>query len=195
MNICVIPARGGSKRITRKNIIKFNGKPIIAYSIEAALASSCIDQVIVSTDDQEISEVAKEYGAQVPFMRPDELLMNIQQFIELPNIRFTYSWEINENKEMIFTFKNDKSFKLSIKDLKTESNEIIDGIYKLNFTKKPMPLSLSNIKQLNHPLHTIVEFMGDDSIRLGDFSPSWRVRNISFEQNKNFVLKRLKQFE
>ena len=73
MNICVIPARGGSKRIPRKNIKKFNGKPIIAYSIEAALASSCIDQVIVSTDDQKISEVAKEYGAQVPFIRPEKL--------------------------------------------------------------------------------------------------------------------------
>ena len=73
MNICVIPARGGSKRIPRKNIKKFNGKPIIAYSIEAALASSCIDQVIVSTDNQKISEVAKEYGAQVPFIRPEKL--------------------------------------------------------------------------------------------------------------------------
>jgi pseudaminic acid cytidylyltransferase len=73
MNICVIPARGGSKRIPRKNIKKFNGKPIIAYSIEAALGSSSIDQVIVSTDDEEISKVAKEYGAQVPFVRPEEL--------------------------------------------------------------------------------------------------------------------------
>ena len=73
MNICVIPARGGSKRIPRKNIKFFNGKPIIAYSIETALASSCIDQVIVSTDDKKISEVAKEYGAQVPFIRPEKL--------------------------------------------------------------------------------------------------------------------------
>jgi pseudaminic acid cytidylyltransferase len=73
MNICVIPARGGSKRIPRKNIKKFNGKPIIAYSIEAALGSSSIDQVIVSTDDEAISKVAKEYGAQVPFVRPEEL--------------------------------------------------------------------------------------------------------------------------
>jgi len=100
-----------------------------------------------------------------------------------------------ENKEIVFTFNNDRSFKLSIKDLINESNEILSGIYKLDFIKTPMPLSLRNIKQLNHPLHTIVEFMGDDSIRLGDFSPSWRVRNISFEQNRNFVLKRLKQFE
>ena len=73
MNICVIPARGGSKRIPRKNIKEFNGKPIIAYSIEAALKSNCFDKVIVSTDDIEISRIAKKYGAQVPFLRPDYL--------------------------------------------------------------------------------------------------------------------------
>ena len=60
MIICVIPARGGSKRIPRKNIKEFNGKPIIAYSIEAAFESNCFDQVIVSTDDNEIKEVAKK---------------------------------------------------------------------------------------------------------------------------------------
>jgi len=73
MNICIIPARGGSKRIPRKNIKKFLGKPIIAYSIEAALESHCFDRVIVSTDDNEIAEVVKKYGAQVPFIRPVEL--------------------------------------------------------------------------------------------------------------------------
>ena len=59
MNICVIPARGGSKRILRKNIKDFLGKPIIAYSIEVALKSNCFDKVIVSTDDDEISVIAK----------------------------------------------------------------------------------------------------------------------------------------
>lgn len=73
MNIAVIPARGGSKRIPRKNIKPFCGKPMIAWSIEAALASGCFDQVIVSTDDEEIKEVALQYGATVPFTRPDEL--------------------------------------------------------------------------------------------------------------------------
>jgi len=73
MNICVIPARGGSKRIPRKNIKEFNGKPIIAYSIEAALNSKCFSKVIVSTDDNEIAEVAKKYGANVPYIRPEEL--------------------------------------------------------------------------------------------------------------------------
>lgn len=73
MNICVIPARGGSKRIPRKNIKDFLGKPIIAYSIEAAIKSNCFDEVIVSTDNKEIAELAIKYGAQVPFVRPDEI--------------------------------------------------------------------------------------------------------------------------
>lgn len=69
----MIPARGGSKRIPRKNIKDFNGKPMIAYSIEAALMSECFDEIIVSTDDEEIAALSKEYGATVPFMRPDAL--------------------------------------------------------------------------------------------------------------------------
>lgn len=73
MNVAIIPARGGSKRIPRKNVKLFHGKPIIAYSIEAALKSNCFDQVVVSTDDQEISDIAKHYGAIIPFTRPSEL--------------------------------------------------------------------------------------------------------------------------
>lgn len=67
--LCIIPARGGSKRIPRKNIKNFLGKPIIAYSIEAALKSELFDEVMVSTDDDEIAEIAKKYGAKVPFLR------------------------------------------------------------------------------------------------------------------------------
>ncbi|MCE2571525.1 pseudaminic acid cytidylyltransferase [Motilimonas eburnea] len=73
MNLCVIPARGGSKRIPQKNIKLFCGKPIIAYSIEVAKASGLFDKIIVSTDDQDIAKVAIQYGAEVPFMRPAEL--------------------------------------------------------------------------------------------------------------------------
>lgn len=70
--IAIIPARGGSKRIPRKNIRSFLGKPIIAYSIEAALNSKIFDEVMVSTDDAEIAEIAKKYGAKVPFYRSIE---------------------------------------------------------------------------------------------------------------------------
>jgi len=73
VRIAVIPARGGSKRIPRKNIKPFCGKPMIAWSIEAALASGCFDDVVVSTDDQEIADVAVCHGASVPFMRPQSL--------------------------------------------------------------------------------------------------------------------------
>lgn len=73
MRIAIIPARGGSKRIPRKNIKPFCGKPMIAWSIEAALRSAEFDWVIVSTDDEEIAAVARAHGAEVPFMRPTAL--------------------------------------------------------------------------------------------------------------------------
>ncbi len=69
MNVAIITARGGSKRIPRKNIRPFCGRPIIAYSIEAARTAGCFDEVMVSTDDAEIAEVASRYGATVPFLR------------------------------------------------------------------------------------------------------------------------------
>ena len=72
-NIAVIPARGGSKRIPRKNIRLFSGQPMIAYSIKAALESELFDRVIVSTDDEEIADVSRDYGAEIPFFRPFEL--------------------------------------------------------------------------------------------------------------------------
>lgn len=73
MKIAVIPARGGSKRVPHKNIKPFHGKPMIAWSIQAARASGLFEHVIVSTDDNEIAEVARQYGAEVPFMRPASL--------------------------------------------------------------------------------------------------------------------------
>ncbi|HIP20956.1 MAG TPA: pseudaminic acid cytidylyltransferase [Sulfurimonas sp.] len=72
-SIAIIPARGGSKRIPRKNIKDFYGKPLIAYSIQTALESKLFDKVIVTTDDEEIAAIAKKYGAEVPFLRPKEL--------------------------------------------------------------------------------------------------------------------------
>jgi N-acylneuraminate cytidylyltransferase len=73
MKIAIIPARGGSKRIPRKNIKPFHGKPMIAWSIEAAQRSRLFDHVVVSTDDREIADLAAKHGAEVPFTRPAEL--------------------------------------------------------------------------------------------------------------------------
>lgn len=90
MRIAVIPARGGSKRIPRKNIKMFSGKPMIAWSIEAALNSGCFDQVLVSTDDIEIADVARQHGAEVPFMRPGELADDYTGTI--PVVRHAVQW-------------------------------------------------------------------------------------------------------
>lgn len=77
MKIAVIPARAGSKRILRKNIKEFNGRPMIGWAINAALASNLFDRIIVSTDDSEIAEISKSFGAEAPFMRPPELADDI----------------------------------------------------------------------------------------------------------------------
>ena len=73
MKLAVIPARGGSKRIPRKNVKSFGGKPMIAWSIEAAQRTGLFDRIVVSTDDAEIASVARKYGADVPFVRPAQL--------------------------------------------------------------------------------------------------------------------------
>lgn len=96
MRVAIIPARGGSKRIPRKNIRIFHGKPIIAWSIEAANNSKLFDRVIVSTDDEEIAKIARKFGAETPFIRPSELaddftgtsdvIRHAIQFLDLENL-------------------------------------------------------------------------------------------------------------
>lgn len=131
-NLAIIPARGGSKRIPRKNIKPFLGKPIIAYSIEAAIKSNLFDEVMVSTDDEEIAEIAKKYGAKVPFLRSakkaddfatlsdviDEVLCDYSKqdknftsfccilptapFVTLNKIKEAYQKLINKNFDSVF---------------------------------------------------------------------------------------------
>ena len=84
-NLCIIPARGGSKRIPRKNIKDFLGKPIIAYSIEAALNSDLFSEVMVSTDDLEIADIAIKYGAKVPFLRSEKTSDDFSTTIDVLN--------------------------------------------------------------------------------------------------------------
>lgn len=90
MKIAIIPARGGSKRIPRKNIRPFAGQPLIAYSIKAARDSGLFDHVIVSTDDEEIAAVARQYGAETPFVRPPELAND--HATTVPVIKHAVQW-------------------------------------------------------------------------------------------------------
>jgi len=125
-NIAIIPARGGSKRIPRKNIRDFLGKPIIAYSIEAALQSQLFDEVMVSTDDEEIAEVAKNYGAKIPFMRSkknandfattaDVLIEVIEEYKKLGK-EFDYLCCIYPTAPFVTDQKLKDSFNLMIKE-------------------------------------------------------------------------------
>lgn len=95
IKIAVIPARGGSKRIPRKNIKPFCGKPMIAWSIEAAQSSGLFERIIVSTDDAEIAEVAKQWGAEVPFIRPEELSNDHAGTTEV--IAHATRWALNQD--------------------------------------------------------------------------------------------------
>ena len=90
MIVAIIPARGGSKRIPRKNLKSFHGKPIIAYAIKAAIKSRCFDKIIVSTDDEEIAQVAREWGADVPFIRPDNISDDYATTVEV--IQHSIEW-------------------------------------------------------------------------------------------------------
>ena len=94
--VTLIPARGGSKGIPRKNIRDLNGKPLIAYTIEASLEAKSIDRTIVSTDDHDIALVSKEFGAEVPFMRPAELGQD--HVLDFPVIKHTLEYLINVEK-------------------------------------------------------------------------------------------------
>ncbi len=93
--IAIIPARGGSKGIPRKNIIDLGGKPLIAYSIATSLACAEIERTIVSTDDEDIAAVARQYGAEVPFLRPAELAAD--DTVDYPVFRHVLNW-LSENE-------------------------------------------------------------------------------------------------
>ncbi|MCK9492376.1 MAG: pseudaminic acid cytidylyltransferase [Sulfurimonas sp.] len=101
--IAIIPARGGSKRIPRKNIKEFFSKPLIAYSIETALDSKLFEKVIVSTDDEEIAKIAAEYGAEVPFLRPSELSDDFTGTVDVVNHMVEYLESRGESYEYICT--------------------------------------------------------------------------------------------
>lgn len=98
IKVAIIPARGGSKRIPRKNIKEFFGKPMIAWTIEAAKKSDIFDRIIVSTDDEEIACIARKWGAEVPFMRPEEL--SGDHTATIPVIAHGINWLLGQGEEL-----------------------------------------------------------------------------------------------
>jgi hypothetical protein len=105
-------------------------------------------------------------------------------------------WRGNYNdKEMMFRFNSNGTCLLHIKNTIIDSTEIINGTFEIDFLKTPISLSVRNIPQTSHPLYTIIEFINYDSIKIANFSPRWKLRPISFNQNTNMNLKRVKENE
>lgn len=155
-SLCIIPARGGSKRIPGKNIKMFCGKPIIAYSIEAALKSDLFDEIMVSTDNQEIAEIAKSYGANIPFLRSEknandfaglaEVMIEVVDMYSdrgqsfdflcciLPTAPFITQENLKRSKEMLNTDKFDCIFPVVEYSYPIQrSLKIEDGYIKMNW--------------------------------------------------------------
>lgn len=141
MRLAVIPARGGSKRIPRKNIKPFCGKPMIAWSIEAALQSACFDEVIVSTDDQEIADVAMAYGAKAPFTRPARL--SDDHTGTIPVVRHAIEWfqQIGRPPAQVCCIYATAPF-IQVDDLRRglESLRTGDCSYAFSVTSYPFPI-------------------------------------------------------
>tara|TARA_Y100000996_G_scaffold414573_2_gene405873 strand:+ start:1409 stop:2086 length:678 start_codon:yes stop_codon:yes gene_type:complete len=136
MNIAIIPARGGSKRIPLKNIKDFNGKPIIAYSIEKAIESGLFDKVVVSTDNEKIAKVAEDFGAEIPFLRPPEISD------DFTNINKVISHTLNNIDTDNYNFACcifATSPLLMIKDLKESYELILQNDYKFVFSATEFP--------------------------------------------------------
>tara|TARA_B110000503_G_C7048053_1_gene371074 strand:- start:281 stop:988 length:708 start_codon:yes stop_codon:yes gene_type:complete len=157
--LAIIPARGGSKRILRKNIKLFLGKPIIAYSIEAALKSKLFDEVMVSTDDEEIKEIALKYGAKVPFLRSET---NANDFA-------TTAAVINEVLEVYKT--RNKLFKYCICIYPTapfvSSNLLIKAFKKLKKDKLDVVFS---VLKYGFPIQRAMKINKEDKVEMVDVS-------------------------
>lgn len=139
--VAIIPARGGSKRIPKKNIKEFHGLPLIAYSIKAALDSELFEKVIVSTDDEAIAKVAKQYGAEVPFIRPKELSDDFTGTADVVNHAIEYLENQGESYEYICTIYATAPF-LQSKYLEEGYEKIkkCDAVNTFSATSMPFPI-------------------------------------------------------
>ncbi|MDH5426174.1 MAG: pseudaminic acid cytidylyltransferase [Gammaproteobacteria bacterium] len=144
MKLAVIPARGGSKRIPRKNIRSFLGKPIIAYSIEAAKQSGCFDKIIVSTDDEEIAEVARQYGAEVPFFRPAELSDDYTGTNDV--VKHAINWYIDKGQDVEYAcciYATSPFLQARFLQQGLEKLQITEKAYAFSVTSFPFPIQRS----------------------------------------------------
>ena len=141
MRLAVIPARGGSKRIPRKNIKLFHGKPMIGYAITAAIASGSFDKVIVSTDDEEIAVIAGECGAEVPFLRPPRLADDHTPTVPVIAHAIKACQSMGWNVQEVCCVYPSVPF-ISTHDLRSAYEQLMDNCYQYVFPVTPIQRAL-----------------------------------------------------
>ena len=133
--ICIIPARGGSKGVYKKNIRKIMGKPLIAYTIEKSIKSNIFSQVVVSTEDEEIAKISRKFGAIVPFMRPKRLAIDnataddVLAHAVKKLLGLGFKFDIMVWRDCTVPFIRNKDVKRSIRLLKEKKANLVIGVY------------------------------------------------------------------
>ena len=138
-NIAIIPARGGSKRVPKKNIKHFNGKAIIGHVIEKALACKIFDRVFVSTDSTEVEEVSKKFGAEIPFIRPIEISDDNTSVIEVIRHAIKYFCQINNSLSTVCLIYPTAPL-LDTKDLETGFRLLENSDFSVSVSEFPFPV-------------------------------------------------------
>ena len=170
--LAVIPARGGSKGIPRKNLRTLGGKPLIAWSIDAANQSKVIDRVIVSTEDPEIAEVAKDYGADVPFLRPKELASDVSLGMEpifhALDLITDYKWvfllqptsplRAAEDIDNIFTLCSNNNYKTSTSVCEVKKHP--DWMFELGPKNKLVKYTKTELVEIRQDLKMLYQLNG-----------------------------------
>lgn len=153
--LALIPARGGSKGLPGKNIKLLNGKPLIAWTIEAALSSARVDEVIISTDDSQIASVAQSYGGKVPFLRPSQLAQD--NSLAIDNYIYTLdrlNKEMNIVADELVVLQPTSPLRLS---------EDIDAAIDIFYKKQAD--SVISVTELNHPVQWVQKIIEDGTLR------------------------------
>ena len=155
MKLAVIPARGGSKRIPRKNIRIFHGKPIIAYSINAAIESNFFDKIIVSTDDKEIASIAESFGAEVPYLRPPEISDDYANTIDVINHSINWFLEKKQVYEDICCIYPCAPF-ITPEDLRNGYKMIQHKDVNFSFAAVEFPISIDRALEINKDGYSVL---------------------------------------
>lgn len=167
--LAIIPARGGSKRLPRKNILPLAGKPLIAWTIEAARNSQIFDEIIVNTDSQEISDIAKSFGASIPFIRPAILSSDTAGSIDV--VKHTLEWYHNEG-----IYFNDVVLLQPTSPLRNEDD--IKSAYDLYIAKRAS--SVLSVCEVDHPTAWCNRL--DESLSMNGFIKSQGSRSQDLEK-------------